>query len=84
MEDLNNFYPQDFGSTGDIASGSLCKNGHHVFTYAGAYGSDRIPEGLRCSCGMFVAHYTRCWCCGQERTELWPVKWKEEEGDERN
>jgi hypothetical protein len=43
-----------------------CANGH-TFEHADSGTSGRVPEGLRCQCGKYVAHWTRCTECGHER-----------------
>jgi len=57
--------------TEQIVTTHLCNNGHTVI-WAGTT-TGEIPEGVPCSCGLTVTHYTVCKECGNRKLELIPV-----------
>lgn len=52
------------------ATSNLCSNGHTV-VWAGT--TTEIPEGVPCSCGLTVTHYTVCKECGHRKLEFVPI-----------
>lgn len=49
-----------------------CKSGH-VFVHAGAFPSNKVPEGFPCSCGVYQAHWAVCGACGTEILQVVPA-----------
>jgi len=51
------------------ATSNLCSNGHTVIWA----GTGEAPEGVPCSCGLTVTHYTVCKECGHRKLEFIPI-----------
>ena len=58
--------------TAQIVSSNACRNGHTVL-WAGST-TEEVPEGVLCSCGRTVTHYTICPQCGSRKLEFVPVE----------
>ena len=51
----------------DTSGKGFCSSAGHVWYYSNGQTSDKIPEGIPCSCGAMISHYDVCPTCGHER-----------------
>ena len=45
----------------------------HIFTWAGTYSENGVPDGIFCECGKFRAKTVLCSECGQAVVKLVPA-----------